>query len=132
MCFQIPARQGPEVVLPAEAAACETYPEARYGGAVNAPLFLLSGIYSQIDSGKTVQVNILTDGGEQQLLIYGYDAAGNLLAADVESFAENGTVQITVQAQLFYSKGQVTMRTWFDFSWGSLSSSEGDVLTAFL
>lgn len=121
-----------EVVLPAEAAACETHPEARYGGAVNAPLSLLSGIYSQIDSGKTVQVNILTDGGEQQLLLYGYDAAGNLLAADTESFAENGTVQIAVQAQLFYSKGKVTMRTWFDFSWGTLSSSEGDVLTAFL
>lgn len=121
-----------EVVLPTEAAACETHPEERYCGAANAPLSLLSGIYSQIDSGKTVQINILTEGGEQQLLIYGYDAVENLLAADAESFAENGKVQITVQAQLFYSKGKVMMRTWFDFSWGSLSSSEGDVLTAFL
>lgn len=119
-----------EVVLPIEEAVCIIRPDERYSTA-NAPLLQLSGIYSRIDSGKTVQVSILTDGGEQLLLIYGYDAAGNLLAADMESLSPNGVITITVQAQVFYSRGEVTMREWFDFKWGRLSSVDGDVLTVF-
>lgn len=119
-----------EVVLPVEEAVCSIRPDERYSAA-NAPLLQLSGIYSRIDSGKTVQVSILTEGGEQLLLVYRYDTAGNLLVADLESLSPNGVITITVQAQVFYSRGDITMREWFDFTWGGLSSANGDVLTVF-
>ena len=119
-----------EVILPVETATYTRRPDERYTAA-NAPLSLLSEIYVGVDSGETVQVSILTDGGEQLLIVYGYDERGNLFAADLDSMSENGKIQIHVRAQFFYSHDQVTMREWFDFEWGELSSENGDVLILF-
>ncbi len=119
-----------EVILPIEEAECTKRPDERYMVA-NAPLSLLAEINSKIDNGKTVQVSILTDAGEQLLIVYGYDEYGNLYAADLDSMVPNGKIKITVRAQFFYSHGEVTMREWFDFTWGELSSDSGDVLILF-
>lgn len=119
-----------EVVLPIEPAECTMRPDERYTVA-NAPLSLLVDIYSKIDNGKTAQVSILTDAGEQLLVVYGYDDCGNLYVVDPDGLSENGMITICVRAQFIYSHNQVTMREWFDFEWGELSSDNGDVLILF-
>ena len=119
-----------EVILPIEAAECTKHPDERYTVA-NAPLSLLAEIYAKIDNGLTAQVSILTDDGEQLLIVYGYDEWGNLLVADLDSMSENRKIQIHIRAQFFYSHDQVTMREWFDFDWGDLSSANGEVLILF-
>ena len=131
ICFTDGAKPDERTVsLPIEKAECTAHPDERYSVA-NAPLVQLSGIYDAIDRGKTVQIGILAEGGEQILLIYGYDGQGNLFAADPETLTEQGKVQIYIRSQIFYSHGEIRMREWFDFSWGSLNSENGNVLTVF-
>lgn len=119
-----------EVVLPIEEAQSDKRPDERYT-VTNAPLSLLAEIYAKIDNGTTAQISILTEAGEQLLTVYGYDGRGSLFVADSGSLSENGKINICVRAQTFYSHDQVTMREWFDFEWGELSSENGDVLILF-
>ncbi len=118
------------VKLPIKSADCSVRPDDRYT-LTNAPLSLLDRIYKQIDNGKTVQVSILTQDGEQLLIVYGYDNLGCLYVADPDSLSENGMIDITVRPQIFYSNGTITMRKYFEFEWGEFSSLEGAVLTLF-
>lgn len=119
-----------DVLLETAAAEYDNKPDERYSIA-NAPLSQLEKIYSSIDNGRTVQISILTEDGEQLLLVHGYDRQGNLIVANTDSFAAAGKVEITVKAQVFWDGEKITMRSWFDFTWGELSSLEGDALTLF-
>ena len=51
------------------------------------PLTQLEQIYSSIDNGKTVQISIITDTGEQLLVVHGYDKNGNLIVASCDSLS---------------------------------------------
>ena len=112
------------------AAEYENRPDDRYTVA-NAPLTQLERIYASIDNGKTVQISILTDSGEQLLIVHGYDKLGNLIVANCESLSDAGKVTITIKAQVFWDGQKITMRSWFEFEWGELSSYNGNVLTVF-
>lgn len=111
-------------------AECTVPPDERYAVA-NAPLSQLDDIYSAIDNGKTKQISILTDNGEQLLTVYGYDGDGNLLVAGVGSDKSMGKIRIDVQAMIFYDAGEWSMRSWYEFSWGELTSKSGCVITVF-
>lgn len=111
-------------------AECTVPPDERYAAA-NAPLSQLDGIYASIDNGKTKQISILTDNGEQLLTVYGYDGDGNLLVAGVESKKPMGKIRINVQAMIFYDAGEWSMRNWYEFSWGDFSSEFGCIITVF-
>ena len=119
-----------DVVIEAIAAEYENRPDDRYT-VTNAPLTQLERIYASIDNGKTVQISILTDSGEQLLIVHGYDKLGNLIVANCESLSEAGKVTITIKAQVFWDGQKITMRSWFEFEWGELSSYNGNVLTVF-
>ena len=119
-----------DVVIDAATAKCEKRPDERYSIS-NAPLYQLEQIYTSIDNGKTVQVSILADQGEQILLVHGYDKFGNLIVSNYETFESAGKIQINIKAQVFWDGQKITMRSWFDFTWGELSSSSGNVLTVF-
>lgn len=119
-----------DVQIGAIAAKYDNRPDDRYSVA-NAPLTQLEDIYGSIDNGKTVQISILTDSGEQLLLVNGYDKWGNLIASNCESFADAGKVTVTIKAQVFWDGQKITMRSWFEFEWGELSSYNGNVLTVF-
>ncbi len=119
-----------DVVLPIESAECTVRPDDRYT-LVNSPLSFLDEIYARIDKGETVQVSILTDTGEQLLVVYGYDSMGGLYVADTENRSENGIIQIAIRPQVFYAEGKITMRSFFEFSWGEFGTDNGDVLTVF-
>ena len=119
-----------DVLIEAVAAEHDNKPDERYSVA-NAPLSQLEKIYGDVDNGKTVQVSILTNRGEQLLLIHGYDKYGNLIAADCNSFSDMGKIMITVKAQVFWDGKTTSMRSWFEFEWSELSSGNGDVLTVF-
>ena len=108
----------------------ENRPDDRYTVA-NAPLAQLERIYASIDNGKTVQISILTDSGEQLLIVHGYDKLGNLIVANCESLSDAGKVTITIKAQVFWDGQKITMRSWFEFEWGELSSYNANVLTVF-
>ena len=112
------------------AAEYENRPDDRYSVA-NAPLTQLEDIYGSIDNGKTVQISILTESGEQLLLVNGYDKWGNLIVSNCESLADAGKVTVTIKAQVFWDGQNITMRSWFEFEWGELSSYNGNVLTVF-
>ena len=112
------------------AAEYENRPDDRYTVA-NAPLTQLERIYASIDNGKTVQISILTDSGEQLLIVHGYDKLGNLIVANCESLSDAGKVTVTIKAQVFWDGQKITMRSWFEFDWGELSSYNGNVLTVF-
>lgn len=105
-------------------------PDDRYSIA-NAPLSQLTQIYTSIDNGKTVQVSIITDAGEQILLVHGYDKYGNLIVAECDSLADAGKINIQVCSQVFWDGRQITMRSWFEFRWGELSSENGNIFTSF-
>lgn len=111
-------------------ADCTVPPDERYAVA-NAPLSQLEEIYVSIDNGKTKQISILTDNGEQLLTVYGYDGDGNLFVAGVDSGKPMGKISITIQAMIFYDTGEWSMRSWFEFSWGELSSEAGCIITVF-
>lgn len=111
-------------------AECTVPPDERYAAA-NAPLSQLDEIYASIDNGKTKQISILTDNGEQLLTVYGYDGDGNLLVAGVESKKPMGKIRINVQAMIFYDAGEWSMRSWYEFSWGDFSSESGCIITVF-
>lgn len=119
-----------DVIIDAKTAEYDSIPDIRYSIA-NAPLTQLNDIYSSIDNGRTVQISILTDSGEQLLLVHGYDRIGNLIVANCESLTDAGKVFITVKAQVFWDGQKITMRSWFEFEWGELSSYNGNVLTVF-
>ena len=119
-----------DVEIESIAAEYENRPEDRYTVA-NAPLTQLERIYASIDNGKTVQISILTDSGEQLLIVHGYDKLGNLIVANCESLSDAGKVTVTVKAQVFWDGQKITMRSWYEFEWGELSSYNGDVLTVF-
>jgi len=119
-----------DVMIDAVPAEYENRPDDRYTVA-NAPLTQLERIYTSIDNGKTVQISILTDSGEQLLIIHGYDKLGNLIAANCESLSDAGKVFITVKSQVFWDGQKITMRSWFEFEWGELSSYNENVLTVF-
>ena len=119
-----------DVLIEAVAAEYDNKPDERYSVA-NAPLSQLEKIYGDVDNGRAVQVSILTNRGEQLLLIHGYDKYGNLIAADCKSFSDMGKIMITVKAQVFWDGRTTSMRSWFEFEWGELSSGNGDVLTVF-
>ena len=121
---------GRDVQIDAVAAEYENKPDDRYTVA-NAPLTQLEDIYGSIDNGKTVQISILTDSGEQLLLVNGYDKWGNLIVSNCESLADAGKVTVTIKAQVFWDGQKNTMRSWFEFEWGELSSYNGNVLTIF-
>ena len=119
-----------DVVIDAVPAKYENKPDERYSVA-NAPLSQLEQIYSSIDNGKTVQISILTDSGEQLLLVHGYDKQGNLIVGNCDSLSDAGKVFITVKAQVFWDGQKISMRSWFEFEWGELSGYNGNVLTVF-
>ena len=119
-----------DVLIEAVAAEYDNKPDERYSVA-NAPLSQLEKIYGDVDNGRAVQVSILTNRGEQLLLIHGYDKYGNLIAADCNSFSDMGKIMITVKAQVFWDGRTTSMRSWFEFEWSELSSGNGDVLTVF-
>ena len=119
-----------DVQIGAIAAKYDNRPDDRYSVA-NAPLTQLEDIYGSIDNGKTVQISILTDSGEQLLLVNGYDKLGNLIVSNCESIADAGKVTVTIKAQVFWDGQKITMRSWFEFEWGELSSYNGNVLTVF-
>ena len=119
-----------DVLIETVAAEYDNKPDERYSVA-NAPLSQLEKIYGDVDNGETVQVSILTNRGEQLLLIHGYDKYGNLIAADCKSFSDMGKIMITVKAQVFWDGKTTSMRSWFEFEWSELSSGNGDVLTVF-
>ncbi len=119
-----------DVIIDAVSAEYDNKPDERYSIA-NAPLTQLEHIYSSIDNGKTVQISILTDSGEQLLIVHGYDKNGNLIVANCDSLSDAGKILITVKAQVFWDGQKITMRSWFEFEWGELSSYNGDVLTTF-
>ncbi len=119
-----------DVVLPIEPAECTVRPDDRYTLA-NSPLSLLDKIYAKIDNGETVQVSIMTDAGEQLLIVYGYDHLGGLYVADTENRSENSKIQIIVRPQVYFWGGKITMRSFFEFSWGEFGSANGDILTVF-
>lgn len=119
-----------DIVIDAVSAECKKRPDERYSIA-NALLSQLEEIYTSVDNGKTVQISILTEQGEQLLIVYGYDKYGNLLVANTESFESTGKIEINIKAQVFWDGQKITMRSWFDFAWGELSSSNGNVLTVF-
>ena len=119
-----------DVLIQAAGAEFDNKPDDRYSIA-NAPLTQLEKIYASIDNGKTVQVSILTDMGEQLLLVHGYDKLGNLIVSNCESLEDAGKIKITVKAQVFWDGNKITMRSWFEFEWGELSSESGNVLTTF-
>lgn len=105
-------------------------PDDRYSIA-NAPLTQLDQIYTSIDNGKTVQISIVTGAGEQLLLVHGYDKCGNLIVASCDTLSNAGKIMIDVKSQVFWDGQKITMRSWFEFEWGELSSYNGDVLTTF-
>ncbi len=119
-----------DLIIDAVAARYDNRPDDRYSIA-NAPLTQLEHIYSSIDNGRTVQISIITDSGEQLLLVHGYDRLGNLIAANCDSLSDAGKISIKVKAQVFWDGQKITMRSWFDFEWGELSSANGDVITVF-
>ena len=119
-----------DVLIEAVAAEYDNKPDERYSVA-NAPLSQLEKIYGDVDNGRAVQVSILTNRGEQLLLIHGYDKYGNLIAADCNSFSDMGKIMITIKAQVFWDGRTTSMRSWFEFEWGELSSDNGDVITVF-
>ena len=119
-----------DIRIEAVAAECENKPDDRYSVA-NAPLTQLEKIYASIDNGETVQISIVTDSGEQLLVVHGYDKLGNLIVANCESLSDAGKVTVTVKAQVFWDGQKITMRSWYEFEWGELSSYNGDVLTVF-
>lgn len=119
-----------DVLIDAVSADFNNRPDNRYSIA-NAPLSQLAQIYTSIDNGKTVQVSIITDAGEQLLLVHGYDKFGSLIAAECDSLADAGKINIQVCSQVFWDGRQIAMRSWFEFRWGELSSESGDVLTVF-
>ena len=119
-----------DVLIDAVAAEYENKPDDRYSVA-NAPLTQLEKIYASIDNGKTVQISIITDSGEQLLLVHGYDKLGNLIVSNCESLSDAGKVTVTVKAQMFWDGQKITMRSWYEFEWAELSSYNGDVLTVF-
>lgn len=119
-----------DVQIDAVAAEFENSPDERYSVA-DAPLTQLEHIYKSVDNGKTVQISILTDSGEQLLLVNGYDRFGNLIVSNCETLSDAGKVFITVKAQLFWDGQKITMRSWFEFEWGELSSENGNILTTF-
>lgn len=119
-----------DVLIEAVAAEYDNDPDERYSIA-NAPLSQIESIYDSVDNGKPVQISILTNRGEQILLIHGYDKYGNLIAADCNRFSEMGKVYITVKAQVFWDGTNISMRSWYEFEWGELSSANGDVITVF-
>lgn len=119
-----------DVMIEAALAEYENKPDDRYAVA-NAPLTQLERIYTSIDNGKTVQISILTDSGEQLLIVHGYDKLGNLIVANCESLSDSGKVFISVKAQVFWDGQTISMRSWFEFEWGELSSYNGEVLTVF-
>lgn len=121
---------GRDIQIDAVAAEYENKPDDRYTVA-NAPLAQLEKIYASIDNGKTVQISILTDSGEQILLVHGYDKLGNMIVSNYESLEDAGKVTITIKAQVFWDGQKITMRSWFEFEWGELSSYNGNVLTIF-
>ncbi len=119
-----------DVLIDCISAEFENRPDERYSIA-NAPLDQLTQIYTSIDNGKTVQVSIVTDAGEQLLIVHGYDKFGNLIVGEIDSFAEAGKINIEICSQVFWDGKQITMRSWFEFSWGELSSENGDIFTNF-
>lgn len=119
-----------DVLIDAVSAKFDNKPDDRYSIA-NAPLSQLTQIYTSIDNGKTVQVSIITDAGEQILLVHGYDKYGNLFVAECDSLADAGKINIQVCSQVFWDGRQITMRSWFEFRWGELSSENGDIFTSF-
>lgn len=119
-----------DVQIDAIVAEYENRPDDRYSVA-NAPLTQLENIYGSIDNGRTVQISILTDSGEQILIVNGYDKFGNLIVSNCESLADAGKVTVTIKAQVFWDGQKITMRSWFEFEWGELSSYNGNVLTVF-
>lgn len=119
-----------DVMIDAVPAEYENRPDDRYSVA-NAPLTQLERIYTSIDNGKTVQISILTDSGEQLLIVHGYDKLGNLIVANCDSLSDAGKVFITVKAQVFWDGQKITMRSWFEFEWGELSGYNGNILTVF-
>ena len=100
-------------------------------GSSHAPLTQLERIYTSIDNGKTVQISILTDSGEQLLIVHGYDKLGNLIVANCDSLSDAGKVFITLKAQVFWDGQKIAMRSWFEFEWGELSGYNGNILTVF-
>ena len=119
-----------DVMIDAVPAEYENRPDDRYSVA-NAPLTQLERIYTSIDNGKTVQISILTDSGEQLLIVHGYDKLGNLIVANCDSLSDAGKVFITVKAQVFWDGQKIAMRSWFEFEWGELSGYNGNILTVF-
>ena len=119
-----------DVLIDAVPAEYENRPDERYSIA-NAPLSQLEKLYSSIDNGKTVQISILTNQGEQLLLVHGYDKFGNLIVANCDTLTDAGKIDINVKSQVFWDGQKTSMRSWFEFSWGELSSQNGDVLTVF-
>lgn len=119
-----------DVLIDAVSAKFDNKPDDRYSIA-NAPLSQLTQIYTSIDNGKTVQVSIITDAGEQILLVHGYDKYGNLIVAECDSLADAGKINIQVCSQVFWDGRQITMRSWFEFRWGELSSENGNIFTSF-
>ena len=119
-----------DVLIDAVSAKFDNKPDDRYSIA-NAPLSQLTQIYTSVDNGKTVQVSIITDAGEQILLVHGYDKYGNLFVAECDSLADAGKINIQVCSQVFWDGRQITMRSWFEFRWGELSSENGDIFTSF-
>lgn len=127
-CDEKPSNR--DILIDAAPAEYENKPDERYSVA-NAPLTQLEKIYVSIDKGKTVQISIITDSGEQLLLVNGYDKRGNLIVSNCESLADAGKVTVTIKAQVFWDGQKITMRSWFEFEWGELSSYNGNVLTVF-
>lgn len=127
-CEELPNDR--DVVIGVAVAEYDNRPDDRYSIA-NAPLTQLEQIYSSIDNGKTVQISIITDSGEQLLIVHGYDKNKNLIVANIDSLSDAGKMMITVKAQVFWDGHRITMRSWFEFEWGELSSYNGDVLTIF-
>lgn len=119
-----------DLIINTVPAEYESKPDDRYSIA-NAPLTQLEQIYSSIDKGRTVQISIVTGAGEQLLLVHGYDKCGNLIVASGDSLSNAGKIMIDVKSQVFWDGQKITMRSWFEFEWGELSSYSGDVLTTF-
>jgi len=119
-----------DVVIDVVPAEFVNRPDERYSVA-NAPLDQLNEIYTSVDNGKTVQISILTEGGEQLLLVHGYDKDGNLIVANPKTFSNAGKINLDIQAQLFWNGANYSMRSWFEFEWGELSAQNDDVLTVF-
>lgn len=117
-----------EIVQP----ACDLSDPSRFGGTQNT-LEDLVRVRSSIDRGSCVAVSLFSSQyGESLALVYGYTAAGDLLAADFNTLAPLGKLKLDMRAaRMMDQRGQFVQYEWFGFDGCGFSSGYGDRISFF-